>query len=121
MVPPEESVSNLLSVCAPSASHVGFQAFRVEPTFMVMGEAAGVASGVSALRGTQPRGLGAAALQAALRQQGAILTAAEMKPAAIVGRCTAKDRGSGGKTGLAFVASAAPELQQVPRPPTAPG
>jgi hypothetical protein len=35
LVPPAGSVTNLLTVCTPSSSHVGFQAFRVEPTYLL--------------------------------------------------------------------------------------
>ena len=39
---------NLLSVCAPSASHVGFSSLRLEPTLMVLGQAAGAAASLAA-------------------------------------------------------------------------
>ena len=51
-------------------------------------QAAGVASALSVELHTQPRVLGAAKLQAALRNSGAILGAKEMKLVAVATRCT---------------------------------
>ena len=88
MVPPNGSVTNLLVVCAASATHVGFQALRVEPTFMTLGHAAGVAAALTvARRATSPKMVGAAALQAALRRQGAIIDRAGMLPAPVNTSC----------------------------------
>ena len=90
MVPPNGSVVNLLVVCAPSATHVGFQALRVEPTFMTLGHAAGVAAALTVARQVpSPKTVGAAALQAALRRQGAILDRADMLPAPVNASCAA--------------------------------
>ena len=87
IVPPRDSVNNLLAACTPSSSHVAFQGFRVEPTYMTMGQAAGVASALSVQHNTQPRHLDAALLQAALRRAGAILKATEMFPKPVVEQC----------------------------------
>jgi hypothetical protein len=87
MVAPKGGVSNLLSVCTLSTSHVGFQPFRVEPTYMTLGHAAGVAAALSVQHGVQPRHLDPAVLQAMLRKQGAILTAREMLPTPVTARC----------------------------------
>ena len=88
MVPPNGSVANLLVVCAPSATHVGFQALRVEPTFMTLGHAAGVAAALTVQRrAPSPRTVGAEALQAALRRQGAIIDRGGMLPAPVNASC----------------------------------
>jgi len=86
-VPPPGSVQNLLSVCAPSASHVGFQPLRVEPTWMTIGQAVGVAAALANKQHLQPRQLGASVLQAALRRHGMILSASEMKPTPVERSC----------------------------------
>ena len=86
-VPPQGSVQNVLSVCAPSASHVGFQPLRIEPTWMTIGQAVGVAAALASKNQLQPRQLGASTLQAALRGHGMILSASEMKPADVERSC----------------------------------
>jgi hypothetical protein len=89
MVPPKGSVDNLLSTSALSASHVGFQALRVEPTYMVLGQAAGIASALAIEQQTELRLLGAPRLQSALRRASAILVAAAMKADPIAANCKA--------------------------------
>ena len=47
LLPLPSEVSNLaVSVCV-SASHIGFSSLRIEPTFMILGEAAGTAAGMA--------------------------------------------------------------------------
>jgi len=87
LVPRAGAVDNLLAVCAVGASHVGFQPLRVEPTFMALGQAAGTAAALALQNGITPRVLGAARLQAALREQGAILTLGEQRPAPVRALC----------------------------------
>ena len=42
--------TNLLSVSAPSVTHVGMSSLRMEPQFMVIGQAAGVAASLAIKR-----------------------------------------------------------------------
>lgn len=44
IVPRREHVTNLLSPVPLSASHVGFASVRLEPTWMALGQAAGLAA-----------------------------------------------------------------------------
>ena len=44
MVPREGEIENLLVPVAASASHIGFNAIRLEPTWMILGQSAGVAA-----------------------------------------------------------------------------
>eukprot|EP00947_MAST-08B_sp_MAST-8B-sp1_P003164 g3164.t1 len=47
MLPKESEASNLLVPVAVSASHVRFNAIRMEPTWMILGESAGTAAAMS--------------------------------------------------------------------------
>lgn len=89
LTPPPTSPANLLAVCAISATHIGYQPFRVEPTFMVLGQAAGTAGALAITTHSTPRTLGMEALQAALSQHGAILSASGMPPNPAVANCAA--------------------------------
>jgi hypothetical protein len=44
MMPKRQELSNLLVAATPSGSHVGFSSLRMEPQFMIIGHAAGVAA-----------------------------------------------------------------------------
>lgn len=72
---------NLLVPVCCSASHIAFCTMRMEPVFMALGHAAGLAS-VQALRANQAvQDIDVATLQARLRQQGAILALPTQSPA----------------------------------------
>lgn len=47
MLPKASEASNLLAACALSASHLRFNAVRMEPTWMIIGHAAGVAAAMA--------------------------------------------------------------------------
>jgi hypothetical protein len=76
ILPQTSEVTNLAVTCCPGASHLGFASLRVEPTLMILGEAAGTAAGmaiaanidVSAMLGN------ISSLQARLKSVGAILS-----------------------------------------------
>jgi hypothetical protein len=59
----------LLVPVAMSATHVAFSAVRMDPTWMAMGQAAGVAAVLSLRAGVPPRALDVAALQRELIRQ----------------------------------------------------
>jgi len=66
ILPRRADVSNLLVTSTPSTSHVAFGAMRVEPFFMALGTAAGVAAGLAARGGVAVQDVNIGALQAAL-------------------------------------------------------
>jgi hypothetical protein len=59
-------------VCV-SASHVAFASVRMEPTLMLVGQAAGTAAAQAARRGVAVQDVDVAELQEALRLDGQVL------------------------------------------------
>jgi hypothetical protein len=74
LLPIASQVSNLAVTFCVSASHVANAAIRVEPTLMMLGEAAGVAAGMAVSGGTVISSVDVTSLQTKLRTYGAILT-----------------------------------------------
>ena len=70
ILPRRADVSNLLVTSTPSTSHVAFGAMRVEPFFMALGTAAGVAATLAARGGVAVQDVDIGALQAALLKAG---------------------------------------------------
>jgi len=66
-------VDGLLVPVACSASHVGFSTLRMEPCWMALGHAAGVAASVALDTDSQPRQIDIKKLQSTLIEQGAVL------------------------------------------------
>lgn len=62
-------VANLLVPVAVSASHVGYSALRLEPTWTALGHAAGLAAHLAIPKGGNTRSIAVAALQRMLHQQ----------------------------------------------------
>ena len=73
ITPRRAEATNLLVPGALSASHLAFCAVRVEPTWMALGESAGVAAASALAAGVDVQSLDVAALQARLRQLGQVL------------------------------------------------
>ena len=100
MVPKKNEASNLLVPVALSASHVAFNGVRLEPTWSMLGHAAGVAAAMAAstanantksgVRVARVGDIDIAALQDELRAQGQFVRANEIPPAAPPQSCTGK-------------------------------
>ena len=74
LLPRRAQATNLLVPGALSASHLGFCAVRLEPTWMVLGESAGVAAAEALRGGVAVQDVDVAALQARLRALGQVLS-----------------------------------------------
>ncbi|MBI3912129.1 MAG: FAD-dependent oxidoreductase [Armatimonadetes bacterium] len=72
MVP--QQVDGLLVPVACSATHLGFCSLRVEPCWMALGQAAGIAAHMMEREGASPRDFPVERLQRRLIRQGAVLT-----------------------------------------------
>jgi hypothetical protein len=75
LVPRREHAENLLVPVCLSASHVAFGSVRMEPTLMLLGQAAGHAAAQAARRDVAVQDVDVPALQEALREDGQVLRA----------------------------------------------
>jgi hypothetical protein len=73
LTPRREDSERLLVPLCLSASHVAFASVRMEPTLMLLGQAAGTAAAQAARRGVPVQDVDVAALQEELRDAGAVL------------------------------------------------
>ena len=73
MVPKDTDSTNLLVVGSPSATHIGMSTLRMEPQYMVIGGAAGVAAAIIAETGVSAQNLNRAQLAQRLLDMGQIL------------------------------------------------
>jgi len=71
MIP--KKLDGLVVPVAASTTHVGFSSIRLEPTWMALGQAAGVAAHLALKHGIEPRRVPIDELQLLLRGQGAVL------------------------------------------------
>jgi hypothetical protein len=72
LLPRRQDVNNVLSPTCPSVSHVVFASLRVEPTFMVLGQGAGVAAALAVKQDCSVHDVPLANLKAELLRQGAV-------------------------------------------------
>ena len=75
MVPARGSVTNLLAPVGLSASPTAYGSVRMEPQYMALGQAAGVAAALATRDGLSVAALPAARVQGALRHDGVVHTA----------------------------------------------
>jgi hypothetical protein len=75
LTPRREDSERLLVPLCLSASHVAFASVRMEPTLMLLGQAAGAAAAQAARRGVAVQDVDVALLQDDLRAAGAVLAA----------------------------------------------
>ena len=68
------NADGLLVPVACSASHVGYSALRMEPVFMALGEACGVAAHLSLRDGKPLRSISTSELQHCLVERGSVIT-----------------------------------------------
>lgn len=73
LTPRREECENLLVPVALSASHIAYCSLRMEPVYMALGHASGVAASMAAKDGTAVQAIDVPALQATLRRQKAVL------------------------------------------------
>ena len=71
MIP--KRIDRLIVPVAASTTHVAFSSIRMEPTWMALGQAAGVAAHLAVKHDVELRKVPLPELQATLRQQGAVL------------------------------------------------
>jgi hypothetical protein len=68
-----KTVDGMLVPVACSASHVGYQTIRMEPVFMAMGEASGIAAAQSASANVELRKIDVPALQREILKRGGVI------------------------------------------------
>lgn len=73
ILPKQNQVDNLLVPVCLSASHVAYSSMRMEPQYMIIGQAAGSASAIAVRAGEPVQDVNIAQLQAKLREHHAIL------------------------------------------------
>ena len=74
LTPRREHAPDLIVPVALSASHVAYASVRMEPTWMMLGHAAGLAAAQAAQRGVAVQDVDVPQLQHDLRDQGQVLS-----------------------------------------------
>lgn len=79
IVPKESECENLAVTVCMSASHVAFSSLRMEPQFMIMGQAAGQAAYLATRDGSTMQGVDVTQLRSGLRAQQQVLEWSDVK------------------------------------------
>lgn len=74
MLPQKKDVENLLVPVCFSASHVAYSTIRMEPQYMILGQASGVAAAIAAQQKKAVADISVEELQARLRKENAVLS-----------------------------------------------
>jgi hypothetical protein len=82
MLPQKKEAENLLVPVCLSATHVSYSSLRMEPQYMMLGQAAGVAASLAVKHGVAVQDVAVDALQKELKAEGAILHLSEQMKAA---------------------------------------
>ena len=73
MLPKHTEATNLLVPVAFSASHVAYSSVRMEPQYMILGQAAGAAAAMAITANSAMQDIATDKLTAKLRSQGAMM------------------------------------------------
>jgi hypothetical protein len=90
LLPRKNEVQNLLVPVCFSATHVAYSTLRMEPQYMILGQAAGVAAAMAIRRSLAIQDIDTAALTRTLVEHGAILEYTPAIQAALVSRFRGK-------------------------------
>jgi len=90
LLPKKDQAENLLVPVCFSATHVAYSTLRMEPQYMILGQAAGVAAAMAIRRSLTVQDIDTAALTRTLVEQGAILEYSPTTQAALVARFRGK-------------------------------